>query len=51
LIGSKCSEDWTPCRSRVIGIASQWLENQSCIVAIKAEIVTDFLNELILSPE
>jgi hypothetical protein len=45
-IGSKCSEDWTPARARVVGIASRWLENNSCIIGIKAEIVTAFLKEL-----
>jgi len=39
------SEHWTPAQSRVVGIATEWVENKSCIIGIKAEILTAFLND------
>ncbi len=45
-VAGGCSEDWTPASSRVVGIATEWVENKSCIIGIKAEILTAFLNDL-----
>jgi hypothetical protein len=40
------SEHWAPAQARVIGMAAEWVENKSCIIGIKAEIVAGFLNHL-----
>jgi hypothetical protein len=44
-VASGCSSDWTPTRSRVIGVARKWepLENGSAIIATKAAQVRTFL--------
>jgi hypothetical protein len=36
-VASNCSKSWTPGQGRIIGIATRWVEEDSCIVAIKAE--------------
>jgi hypothetical protein len=44
-IASSCSKDWTPAQGRLIGIATDWMPETSCIVATKAEKVREFLLE------
>jgi hypothetical protein len=45
-VASGCSEDWTPEQARIAGIAIEWVETSSCIVASKAEKLTAFLSDL-----
>ena len=46
-VASECSQDWTPARSRVIGIARKWepIEMSSVIIATKVEQIRRFLLE------
>lgn len=42
-VASKCSKDWAPARARIVGIANTWIQEDSCIIATKAEKVREFL--------
>ena len=44
-VASNCSKDWTPEQARIIGIATRWIEEHSCIVATKGSKVREFLLE------
>lgn len=44
-IANNCSKDWAPQQSRVIGIATHWIKEDSCIVATKGVKVRQFLLE------
>lgn len=44
-VASHCSKNWDPSRSRLIGLATRWVRESSCIIAIKAERVRRFLFE------
>jgi hypothetical protein len=42
-VACKCSKDWTPAQARMIGIATRWIAEDSCVIATKAEKVREFL--------
>ena len=40
---AKCSKHWAPARARIVGIATRWIQEDSCIIATKAEKVREFV--------
>lgn len=45
-VASGCSEDWKPEMARIVGIAIQWVEEESCIIATKSEKLIAFVRDL-----
>ena len=45
-VASGCSNDWTPGQARMIGVATRWVKENSCIIATRADKLTAFLHEL-----
>ena len=42
-VRSGCAEKWDPSEARLVGVAQRWLEDESCLIAIKAEAIRSFL--------
>jgi hypothetical protein len=42
-VASNCSKDWAPEQARMIGIVTHWKMEDSCVIAVKAAKVREFL--------
>ena len=42
-VACNCSRDWAPAQARIIGIATRWIEEESCGIATKSWKVREFL--------